>query len=145
MLETEVIDRLTERLPAGVLRTIQPAADLAALMQANALPQVTPAAFVAHSGARGGQVRSAHGLFVQDVTESVSILIVFRNTSATGDNAITLARPALAALRAAICGWGPDTAPGTFQLLSERTLSFERGTLVMEATFTLFDQLRITP
>ena len=44
---------------------------------------------------------------------------------------------------AALAGWGPDSAPGVFELSRGDLVSMKAGALIYQLDFTLNDQLRI--
>ncbi|RUS64873.1 hypothetical protein EGN72_02460 [Pseudorhodobacter sp. E13] len=139
-----VIARLNDR--ASGLRTVEGVAELAALMGANALAQQGGvAAYVIPTGLRGGQVTSASEIFVQSVSESVSVLLSMRNAGRTGDKALLEVGPHIDAVLAALCGWGPEDTPGVFQLVRAGGVSLDKGTFTYLIEFSIADQLRITP
>ncbi|MFN7003754.1 MAG: hypothetical protein ACK4NW_10035 [Roseinatronobacter sp.] len=141
-----MIDAVITRLKAEVSdfsNRIEGAAEFAALMRANALPQVTPAAHILPLGLRGGRGEAGAGAFTQDVEEVVAVLITLRAHSRTGREAL----PDLAALTkqviAAIAGWGPDEAIGVFRLSRGQLVSMSAGTILYQLDFAINDQLRI--
>jgi hypothetical protein len=139
-----VITRLKAR--AADLRSVEGAAELAALLEANALsqrPEVS--AFVLPTGLRGGPVTSASELFVQGVEESVSVLLSLRNAGRTGAKALLEIGPQIEAVIDSICGWGPDGSPGVFKLVRAGGASLDKGTFTYLIEFSISDQLRITP
>lgn len=139
-----VIARLKARAPN--LRTVEGAAELAALLEANALSQRPDvSAFVLPTGMRGGPVGSASELFTQSVEESVSVLLSMRNADRTGARALLEIGPEIDAVIAAICGWGPNDAPGVFKLVRAAAAGLSKGTFTYLIEFSISDQLRITP
>jgi hypothetical protein len=139
-----VIARLKSN--ATGLRTVEGAAELAALMKANALPQADGvSAFVLPTGLRGGQVTSATEIFAQHVEESVSVLLSLRNAGRTGTKALERIEPQIEAVLAAICGWGPQDAPGVFRLVKAGTVSMAAGSFTYVIELSISDQLRISP
>ena len=139
-----VITRLAAR--ATTLRSVAGAAELSALLASKALSQqVGIAAFVLPTGLRGGQVTSATQLFVQGVEESVTVLLSMRNAGRTGDKALLEIGPQITAVLDAICGWGPEDAPGVFKLVRGGSVSLAEGTFTYVIEFSISDQLRITP
>lgn len=140
----DVITRLKAR--ATGLRSVAGAAELSALLASKALSQQAGiAAFVLPTGLRGGQVTAATELFVQGVEESVSVLLTMRNAGRTGDKALQEIGPQIDGVLAAICGWGPDDAPGVFRLVRGGSVSLADGTFTYVIEFSISDQLRITP
>lgn len=142
------LDQIIARIEAGVPllagRTAA-AADLSALMAANALPQATVAAHVLPLGLQGGRAEAATGLFTQTVEEVVAVLLTFRAAGRTGEQAIAQVREIIQAVIASVAGWGPDEMPGVFRVLRGSIVRFTGGTLVYQIDFAIGDQLRIIP
>lgn len=136
--------RIAERVPALAGR-IEGAAAFADLMARNQLPQHTPAAHVLPLGLQGGPATIATGLYRQDVSEIVAVLITLRTASATGGAALPDLDALVEAVIAAVVGWGPEAAVGVFALRQGALVSVSAGTLVYQIDFVLQDQLRITP
>jgi hypothetical protein len=139
-----VIARLSVRAPD--LRSVEGVAELAALIETKALAQQQGVAgYVIPTGLRGGRVTSASALFVQEVSESVSVLLSMRNAGRTGGKALLEVGPHITAVLDALCGWGPDDAPGVLQLVRAGGVSLDKGTFTYLIEFSIADQLRITP
>lgn len=139
-----VRDRLAQTVPALAGR-IEGAAAFADLMRQNALPQVTPAAFVIPLGLQGGGSEVMTGLYRQDVEEIVGVLLVLRSFSRTGDKALPELDLLIDAVLQAVAGQAPAEALGVIRLLRGSLVSMEGGTIVYQIEFALSDQLRITP
>ena len=140
----QVITRLQARAPD--LRSVEGAAQLTALMEAKALPQAAGvSAFVLPTGLRGGQPSASAGIFVQPIEESVSVLLSLRNAGRTGEKGLEDIGPHIDAVLAALCGWGPEDAPGVFRLVRAGTVALTKGTFTYVIELSLTDQLRITP
>ena len=73
----EITARIEERVPQLAGR-VKGAADLAALMRDNQLPQQTPAAHLLPLGLQGGRGESGAGLYTQMVEEAVGVVLSFR-------------------------------------------------------------------
>ncbi len=140
----ELIARISSRVPDLAGRT-SAAADLAALMAANALPPAPVAAFVLPLALQGGHPAAATGLFVQEVEEVVAVLLVFRTAGSTGERALPRLREVIAGVAAALAGWAPDEVPGVFRLVRGGMVRMSEGALVYQLDFAITDQLRITP
>lgn len=143
-----MIDLVIARIVAGVpdlAGRVEAAADLAALMAANGLPQHQVAAHVLPLGLQGGAANAATGSFTQSVEEVVAVLLTFQTASRTGSRALERLREIIQAVIAAVAGWGPDEAAGVFRLLRGGLLRFSGGTLVYQIDFAITDQLRIIP
>lgn len=144
--------RLADALPGRIEAVcdvlkgrVQPAAELAGLVARNALPQVTPAAFVLPLGLRGGTPDAATGLFRQAVEEVAAVLLVLRSASdPTGAAAMPTINELEATLIAGICGWSPAGAMGDVRLVRAALVSLSAGHVLYQIDFALTDQLRIT-
>ena len=143
------IDEVRERIEARVAALagrLQNAADFAAMVETNRLPQVTPAAFVLPGTISGGAAQAMSGLFVQGLVETVICVVVVRVTGdALAARAIDQAAPIVREVVTAVAGWGPDDATGTFVLGQCELVGAKDGALVFQIDFLLDDQLRITP
>jgi len=137
----EVIARLQSVVPQ--LRSVEPTLSFAAVMASGGLPQVTPAAYVVGTGARGGAVNAAAGAFVQDIDQTVAVVLIFRTNTKTGGKAVDEVEETRLAILEAICGWAPQGAMSVFRLVSDSMQSLVGGTVVTQAEFALADQLRI--
>ncbi len=137
--------RIAARVPALADR-LSSAAEFAQLVENNRLPQHTPAGFVLPGALVGGLASAASGLFVQNVAETVIVVLVVRQAGdALGGAAVAEAAPIVADVIAAVAGWGPDEAPGVFTLGRAELVGSQDHALVYQIDFTLDDQLRIAP
>lgn len=141
-----VAQRIADRVPALAGR-VQGAADLADLQRRNALPQVTPAAFVLPMGLRGGARLAAAPVFVQDLEEVVGVLLVQRSHLRTGGEGRALVDldVLVDAVARAVTGWAPAEEPGVFVFRTGRMISMREGTMVYQLDFALMRQLRHHP
>lgn len=146
MIRTEEIATLAEAAAPELAGRIGYAAEWTRVVEEGQLPQVTPAAFVLPGGITGGGVRAATGLFIQDVSELVSLVLVVRVAGdATGAAAVDEARPIVAAVIGGVLGKGPDDAPGVWALSRAELVGSQDSALIFQIDFTLQDQLRIAP
>lgn len=129
---------------------IRPAANLSDLMARGQAPQVCPAAFVLPLGLRGGSFNAMANLIVQDIVETIGIVLFVRSAGdATGSRMVDQLTPLRAAVIRAIVGWSPpsewldDEAVGVFRLGRGELVSLSAGLLVYQLDFTFDDQLRI--
>ncbi len=140
-----VTARIEEKVPCLVGRTLH-AGDFADLVDKNRMPQVTPAAYVLPGGYTGGTVQAMTGQFVQDLSETVIVIVAVR---VAGDPlhsaAVAQASPIVRQVIDGVAGWGPDDAPGVFALSRGELVGAKDGLLIFQIDFTLMDQLRITP
>lgn len=143
---SDAIALVRDRLGAGVPELtgrIEGAAAFADLMRQNALPQVTPAAFVIPLGLQGGAAEAVTGFFRQEVQEVLGVMLVLRTFSRTGDQALPELGQLVASVVAAVAGFAPDDAVGVFRLVRGALVSMTAGTIVYQLEFSLSDQLRI--
>lgn len=137
--------RVEERVEA-LAKRVQGAAELAALLAANQIPQVTPAGFALPGALRPGNADAAAGIFRQGVTETVLFVLVTRNAGdATGARSLPEISQLINQIVAAVCGWGPAEAIGVFQLAGGRLAGVRAGAVFYELHFSIDDQLRIAP
>lgn len=141
------IDEFSERLKAQVPDLeIQNAGQFARLIESNQLPQFRQGAFVLPGRLSGGQVQTLTGFYAQAVTEGISVVLVVRVASdPTGAKALDEITPLIRSVVNAVCGWGPDDAPGVFALSGGELVGSQQGALIFQLDFSLLDQLRITP
>tara|TARA_R110002094_G_scaffold160396_6_gene145794 strand:- start:2824 stop:3255 length:432 start_codon:yes stop_codon:yes gene_type:complete len=138
----DVIARLEASVPDLAYR-VEGAANFAALMKSNALPQHGTAAHVLPLGLRGGNADASTGAFTQMVEEVVGIVLTVRTFSQTGDKALIELKPLIDAVVNAIAGWGPEDAMGVFRLVRGSLVTMAAGTMVYQIDFSISDQLRI--
>lgn len=138
----DVIQRLKDQVTDFQGR-VEGAAQLAALMHQNALPQVTPAAHVVPLGVQGGRTNAATGLFRQEIESLVGVLITLRTNSRTGGAQLPDLVELTGAVTTAIAGWAPAGAIGVFRLSRGQLVTMVAGTLIYQLDFALPDQLRI--
>lgn len=124
---------------------IEGAAEFAALMKSNALPQVTPAAFVLPLGLQGGQADAAAGAYTQALERVFGVVLVMRNAGRTGEDALDPLDALIEQTVTALAGWGPADAPGVFRLVRGALVSMAAGTVVYQLDFSISDQVRILP
>lgn len=140
----EVSARLAERVPALAGR-LGHAGGFAQMIKAGQVPQQTPAGFVLPGGFGGGSVNAMTGMFVQDFTETVMLVVVVRVASdPLGTAALDEITPIVRDCIAALAGWGPADASGVFVLARGELVGATGGALMFEINFSLTDQLRIT-
>lgn len=143
---TTLVDLVATRLGAAVpqLGAVEYIADLAALIEAGALPQRDAGAFVIPLGIDGKGGQAATGMYTQMVSESVGVVVYVK---ARGDAKARSAVPAIDMLSdlvlAAIVGWAPEESVGVFEIIRGRLLSAEGGLVLYQLDFALLDQLRI--
>ena len=132
--------RLSDAVPA--LRTVEGAANLAALMASNGLPQQTPAAHVVTLGIQGGDEEAMAGAYIQSVTEVVGVIVTWRMVVQT-DRAVADVEMLIDEITQAVAGWEPEGAMAPFRLLRGQLVTMNKGTLVYQLDFAIPNQLRI--
>lgn len=137
-----VISRLQERVQALNNRT-EGAAQFAALMQSNSLPQQTPAAHVIPLGLQGGKSEAAASAFLQRYVEAIAVILTVRSHSATGKRSLSSIDTLIWEVVEALAGWAPGAEIGVFELARAQLVSMQTGTLVYQIEFRINDQLRI--
>lgn len=141
----EVRARIEAQVPA-LAGKMGNAGQFALLVERNQMPQHSSAGFVLPGGLQGGATSAISGLFTQGFSETVIVVLASRVANdPTGERATDELTPLVRAVIEAVCGWGPDTAPGIFTLGSGELVGTQSGTLVYQLDFQLSDQLRITP
>lgn len=141
------LDSVRERLGSAVPDLegrLLNAGDFANLVATNRLPQVTPAGYILPGGLRGGTADVVTGLFRQNFSETVSVVLVDR---VAGDPlaaaAIDGISPLVRSVIGAVAGWAPGDAIGVFELAQAELVGAKDGMLVFQIDFSLNDQLRI--
>lgn len=141
----EVRARIEARVPALAGRMFN-AGQFSQLVERNQMPSQAKAAFVLPGALQGGNADLSVGLFRQAFQESVIVVLATRVANdPTGEKAADEITPLVRDVITAVCGWGPDDAPGAFVLGSGELVGTQSGTLVYQIDFLLSDQLRITP
>lgn len=141
----EVRARLAAKVPELGDR-IGNAAELAGIIERKQVPQVTPHAFVVPGGFVGGAAQAMTGAFIQDFSEAVWVALFVRAAAdPTGSRALDELTPLIRKVAEALCGWGPEDAPGVFVLSNGEPAGSQAGCLAFHLEFILQDQLRITP
>lgn len=139
-----VIERLKLRV-AALGGRVEGAAELAALVQEDILPDVTPAGYVLPLGLQGGVSDAATGLFRQSFSETIAVVLMERGAGdATGALALKPIDALIDATVLAIAGWAPNDEVGVFELRRGALLSLKAGAVMYQLDFAISDQLRIT-
>lgn len=144
MLVEAVTDRLVEAIPELSGR-ISGALQLARLRQQNALPQVTPAAFVIPGTIEGGDVTSAAGAFIQSFREMIAVVLVVRtNDSPTAVRSGDALHPLIWAAITALVGRRLEGAVGQMVLRQAFLVSLADGAAVYQIEFSQLNQMRLS-
>ncbi|TMV09820.1 hypothetical protein FGK63_01755 [Ruegeria sediminis] len=137
----EIVQRLKTQVPALDGR-VQSAAGLAEMLSARGLPQ-NSTTFVVPLGLQARPADDASGLFTQEFTETIGVLLVARVTDQAGSKALEEIRPLLQSVIAAIAGWTAGGAFGVFELRRGTLVGIRNGALIYMLEFSITDQLRI--
>lgn len=128
---------------------IEPAGKMSDAIARNALASVGTSCFVLALGLRGGAADAASGLFRQEITEVLGLVLVMRAAGdATGARSADPLRDLRNDVIARIVGkeapsdWGGETI-GVFRLSRGELRSMNAGTLIYQLDFAIDDQLRI--
>ncbi|EPX84572.1 hypothetical protein ruthe_02117 [Rubellimicrobium thermophilum DSM 16684] len=141
MLTSAIRDRLQAQVPPLAGRTML-AADFAALVARNALPQVTPAAAVLPLGMRGGAGAAVMGQVRQAVTRRIGVVLILRAPDPAQARGTIDIETLAEAAQAALSGWTPDDGtPGVLRLDAGELRSLAGGVLLYELSFVLDDVL----
>lgn len=142
-LVEQVVDRIDNEV-ADLKGRVEFVADLAALVEAGAMPQNEVAAYVVDLGFddRGGE--SAAGLHTQIIDSAIGVILCVRSH---GDAGAKRAVPTVDALKdqivGVVAGWAPDDAVDVFNVTRGRLVSVTAGLVIYQIDFRLADQLRI--
>jgi hypothetical protein len=144
MIQVDAVrERIEARVPdlVGYMGT---AGEFAALVEENQLPQRSPQGFVLPGRLTGGAADASNAIFRQEIHEIVGVVLtVTVHGDALGTAGVDEITPLLRDVINAVCGWGPDDAPGVFVLSSGELVGTKAGTIVYHLDFSLQDQLRI--
>ena len=140
--------QIIERLKAEVhdlQRRVEGAGSLAALMQKEAVPRVTPCAHVIPTSITAPTRPPAiSGGYVQAIDRGFAVILSLRVHDPNGARALDEAASLIEAIIMALAGWEPsEDSIGIFEFRRAVLVAFDRGVAVYEIDFALPDQLRI--
>jgi hypothetical protein len=143
MLVNDVITRLDATVPTLTGR-IQSAADLSKLIAEDALPQVTPAAFVLPLGFDAGPNARMTGLHSQTVTERIGVVLLVGNAAdATGAQSLQAVDDLVEQVKLALVGWAPVAGLDTFDVTRGRLTDLRAGLVFYQLDFSTTRLLRV--
>lgn len=146
MLQLDEIRTRIEGRVTSLQGKLQGASAFADLVERQQLPQWDFGGFVLPGRLAGGAAQALSGMFVQDFSETVMVVLVTRvQGDPTGQKALDEITPLVREVVAAVCGWAPEGAPGIYQLASGELVGSQGGALIFQIDFSLNDQLRINP
>lgn len=127
------MDRLSSHVPA-LRRSVGSSADLRTALDAK--PNTSPAAYL-HAEERGGPVKYAGPVLVQDVSVTLQLILFFRNAGgeAIGSGARAGMDELIATSRAALLGWAPGDAFHELSFQAGRDEYFHGGWLVSQQIY----------
>jgi hypothetical protein len=152
-----LVDAVTERLGSaveGLDGAVDSALSLAEMLARKALPQRAVSAFVIPSGLTGRTAQSSENAFLQDVDETVAIVLVLRSANdVSGERSLPGLSTLVWSVIFALAGWSPEVEPdeaatgidptGVLELRRGRTLQLSAGTVFYQLDFALMQQIRI--
>lgn len=134
--------RLTTRVPE--LRYIGDALALAALVKSGQLPAQSPSAWIMLASLSARAPAAASGLYIQPVTETLSVVLSVLTHSAAGVGKAATVHDLVRAVVEALAGWGPDDV-AVIELARGEVMSMTGGQLTYRIDFNLSNELRIQP
>lgn len=141
-----LVDEVTQRLAAaGAVDRVEGALELNAMIESGSLPAAAVSAFVVPMGVTGGEVRNATVPFIQDLLESVAVIIAVRTAQPGGGHARGTLAEKIDAVIAVLAGWQPVGAVDTLRLARGYLVSLRKGVALYQLEFTIASQLRIIP
>lgn len=138
-----VITRLKAEVPELGNR-VEGALDLADMLRSGRLPENTNA-IVLPVRVNGGTPDAMAGIFRQEFSETIAVLLLARVHDQTGRRALAEIRPLIMSVIEALAGWAPDGEMGVFQLARGFIASMAEGNLIYQIELSISDQLRIAP
>lgn len=136
-----IIARLKDRVP-NLRGRVDGALAFDELVRANSLPASTTA-YVVPDALRGGQADASAGAYVQEITETISVVLMLRPNDRFGARGIDPIEELRGQIFEALAGWAPGDETGVFQMTRAKLLRFQGGAIVYEIVFSITDQLRI--
>lgn len=139
-------EAVSSRLKAlAVIDRVEDALQLQSLMEKGQLPASGVSAFVVPIGLRGGPVRSATVPFIQDIEETLAVVLAVRAMTALDATARGSLPGLIAAVIDAVAGWQPAGEPDAFRLGRAFLVTIQGGVLLYQIEFSLSSSLRIVP
>lgn len=139
-----IIQRLKARVP-DLGNRVAGAVEFAALTATGARPQVTPTAHVIPTGISGKPMQPQVGLYIQSIERQFSIILSLRATDASASRSLNPASDLIETIIAALAGWELGSRIGVMIFRRATLVDASKGALSYELSFSLSDQLRITP
>ncbi len=143
MLVNDVIAKLDNDV-SELTGRIFGAADFSMLIATNALPLVTPAAFVLPLGFDASANARMSGMHSQQRTERIGVvLLVGSAADATGAESLTAVDELVDRVTLALAGWKPASGDIGFDVLRGRMLDLREGLCFYQIDFSTQRLLRV--
>ncbi len=136
-----VITRLEEKVPTLAGR-VHATEDYAALLRMRSLTSSTGAAYVMPAGLRGGRADAATGVFRQEISEVIAIVLLVPAEN-KGMGRVSTIDTLIGDVLQGIAGWVPGDAIGPFQVVRGAMINLGNAVLAFQIDFSVPDQLRI--
>lgn len=136
-----VITRLKEKVP-DLSGRIYPTEDYVSLLRMTRTTSATGAAYVMPAGLRGGRADVATGVFRQEVSEVIAVVILVPAQN-KGTGRVSTIDSLINDVLEGMAGWVPDEAIGPFQLVRGAMINLGNAVLAFQIDFSVPDQLRI--
>ena len=142
MLSDAIIARIKATAPS-LHMIVAGALDLAALIQADTLPQRLPAGFVIPLGIDAEPARLSANVYSQAIARGYGVVILAAAAGdATGARSTPLLDQIESELLAGLCGWPVPGATGVLELRRSRLLGLNAGAVQHQLDFFLTDFVR---
>lgn len=139
----DAVMTLVKTVP-GLERRTEGALQLARLRQQNALPQVTPAAFVSPAGIAGDRAEVATGAFRQQLTDVVAVTLVLRaSDDPRAARAIDPLADLVRSVIEAVAGNRPIGATGPIVFLRGFLVSMADAAVTYQLEFSVTSHMRL--
>lgn len=143
MLISDVVTRLNEAAPLLGGR-IELAAKFTQLIKDNALPQITPAAFVVPAGFSARPNRLMSGLHAQQLSPRFNVIIAINYAAdVTGSNALPAIDDIEEQVLLALCGWRPPSGTDVIEVVQGLAPEPFEGAVFQQIIFQTTRELRI--
>lgn len=139
----DVITRLQGQVPD--LKRVEGAKRIEDMAEIGRLKHQTPAAFVVPLGLQGRDEQSMSGLFVQNLVESIGVILVIHKASPVSERVLETLDTFIRTVAEALVGWSPGgTIAGAFSLVRGALVPMrDPKTVVYQLDFSINDQLRV--
>jgi len=140
------VDDIITRLKAQTteFRSVEGAMEMAALMRSKAPLVGKPIAHVVPTGVRGQKPDVATAAYSQFVDLGFSVIVTIPvQGDVTGGKRTTALKALVDAVTLALCGWGPEDAPGVCWLGAWNIARLDAEAIIVSIDFSITELLRI--